>query len=167
MRSLPDVESRFPSSMMRASKELYDSARDPTARCFNAGPVDALVDFMAWSGTIEGPAGTCYEGGLFELSIHIPDQYPFRPPRVRFVTRIYHPNISREGHISVDVLQDGWSPALTVVLVLRSIQIMMGEPNADDPMEPSVAQVYKTDRVLFGKTVREWVALYAARGRKT
>ncbi len=147
--------------MRRLSKKLYDSARDPTARCFNAGPVDALVDFMAWSGTIEGPAGTCYEGGLFELGIAVSTQYPFQFPRLRFVTRIYHPNVSEDDVISSHVLKDVWSPAMRIERLMRLLVEMLAEPDFVRNLNPDIFDVFYTDPVQFEATAREWVALYA------
>src|SRR5580704_15792690 len=55
-----------------------------------------------------------YSGGVFFLSIHFPTDYPFKPPKVNFTTRIYHPNINSNGSICLDILRDQWSPALTI-----------------------------------------------------
>lgn len=55
-----------------------------------------------------------YAGGVFFLAIHFPTDYPFKPPKVNFTTRIYHPNINSNGSICLDILRDQWSPALTI-----------------------------------------------------
>lgn len=55
-----------------------------------------------------------YSGGVFFLAIHFPTDYPFKPPKVNFTTRIYHPNINSNGSICLDILRDQWSPALTI-----------------------------------------------------
>lgn len=55
-----------------------------------------------------------YSGGVFFLDIHFPTDYPFKPPKVNFTTRIYHPNINSNGSICLDILRDQWSPALTI-----------------------------------------------------
>lgn len=55
-----------------------------------------------------------YSGGVFFLTIHFPTDYPFKPPKVNFTTRIYHPNINSNGSICLDILRDQWSPALTI-----------------------------------------------------
>jgi ubiquitin-conjugating enzyme E2 D/E len=61
-----------------------------------------------------GPGDSAYSGGVFFLAIHFPTDYPFKPPKVNFTTRIYHPNINSNGSICLDILRDQWSPALTI-----------------------------------------------------
>ena len=67
-----------------------------------------------WQATIMGPPDSPYQGGVFFLTIHFPTDYPFKPPKVAFSTRIYHPNINSNGSICLDILRSQWSPALTI-----------------------------------------------------
>ncbi|XP_069628545.1 ubiquitin-conjugating enzyme E2 D2 isoform X3 [Haliaeetus albicilla] len=97
--------------------ELNDLARDPPAQC-SAGPVGD--DMFHWQATIMGPNDSPYQGGVFFLTIHFPTDYPFKPPKVAFTTRIYHPNINSNGSICLDILRSQWSPALTISKVLLS-----------------------------------------------
>ncbi|XP_029439406.1 ubiquitin-conjugating enzyme E2 D2 isoform X3 [Rhinatrema bivittatum] len=92
-------------------QELNDLARDPPAQC-SAGPVGD--DMFHWQATIMGPNDSPYQGGVFFLTIHFPTDYPFKPPKVAFTTRIYHPNINSNGSICLDILRSQWSPALTI-----------------------------------------------------
>jgi ubiquitin-protein ligase len=73
----------------------------------------AITQFH-WQATIMGPGDSPYSGGVFFLAIHFPTDYPFKPPKVNFTTRIYHPNINSNGSICLDILRDQWSPALTI-----------------------------------------------------
>uniref|UniRef100_A0A8D3CEF0 E2 ubiquitin-conjugating enzyme n=1 Tax=Scophthalmus maximus TaxID=52904 RepID=A0A8D3CEF0_SCOMX len=93
------------------SQELNDLARDPPAQC-SAGPVGD--DMFHWQATIMGPNDSPYQSGVFFLTIHFPTDYPFKPPKVAFTTRIYHPNINSNGSICLDILRSQWSPALTI-----------------------------------------------------
>jgi ubiquitin-protein ligase len=118
-----------------------------------------------------------FQGGVFFLAIHFPTDYPFKPPKVNFTTRIYHPNINSNGSICLDILRDQWSPALTISkgaeilrnphtailtpLVLLSICSMLTDPSPDDPLVPEIAHVYKTDRARYEATAREWTRKFA------
>jgi ubiquitin-conjugating enzyme E2 D/E len=102
-----------------------------------------------------------YQDGVFFLSIHFPTDYPFKPPKVNFQTRIYHPNINSNGSICLDILRDQWSPALTISKVLLSICSMLTDPNPDDPLVPEIAHVYKTNRDKYNATAEEWTRKYA------
>ncbi|KAG9796289.1 ubiquitin-conjugating enzyme, partial [Aureobasidium melanogenum] len=159
-------------ALKRINKELTDLGRDPPSSC-SAGPIgDDLVCRVPWppcgnlhtESTFAVVSSTGkrqswvppFQGGVFFLSIHFPTDYPFKPPKVNFTTRIYHPNINSNGSICLDILRDQWSPALTISKVLLSICSMLTDPNPDDPLVPEIAHVYKTDRARYEATAREW-----------
>ena len=143
----------------RINKELNDLQKDPPTNC-SAGPVNP-DDLFNWSATIMGPSDSPYQGGVFFLTIRFPSDYPFKPPKISFQTKIYHPNINANGSICLDILKDQWSPALTISKVLLSISSLLTEPNPDDPFVPDIAQLYKTDRKTYEKNVKEWTKKYA------
>ena len=98
-------------ALKRIQRELQELGRDPPANC-SAGPMGD--DLFHWQATIMGPEESPYSGGVFFLDIHFPADYPFKPPKVTFTTRIYHCNINSNGGICLDILKDNWSPALTI-----------------------------------------------------
>jgi len=142
----------------RIKKELEDIQKDPPAGC-TAGPVDG--DLYNWEGIIFGPSDSPYSGGIYKLSIRFPTDYPFTHPHIQFKTRIYHPNINAAGGICLDILKNQWSPALTVSKVLLSILSLLTDPNAEDPLVPDIATLYKQNRSAYDATAREWTFLYA------
>ncbi|OWF56853.1 Ubiquitin-conjugating enzyme E2-17 kDa [Mizuhopecten yessoensis] len=145
-------------ALKRITKELQDLGRDPPAQC-SAGPVGD--DLFHWQATIMGPPDSPYQGGVFFLTIHFPTDYPFKPPKVAFTTRIYHPNINSNGSICLDILRSQWSPALTISKVLLSICSLLCDPNPDDPLVPEIARIFKTDKAKYNETAREWTRKYA------
>eukprot|EP01036_Dinobryon_divergens_P029982 gene29982-39160_t len=145
-------------ALKRIQRELQELGRDPPANC-SAGPIGD--DLFHWQATIMGPDECPYTGGVFFLDIHFPADYPFKPPKVSFVTKIYHCNINSNGGICLDILKEQWSPALTISKVLLSICSLLTDPNPDDPLVPEIAQKLKTNRVEHDKTAREWTAKYA------
>jgi len=147
------------SALKRIQKELVDLGRDPPANC-SAGPIDEK-DQYHWQATIMGPEDSPYSGGVFFLNIHFPADYPFKPAKINFTTRIYHPNINSNGAICLDILKEQWSPALTISKVLLSISSLLTDPNPDDPLVPEIAHIYKTDRAKYEATAKEWVRKYA------
>lgn len=115
---------------------------------FSAGPTET-GNIFDWQAKIIGPEGSPYAGGIFFLNIHFPEDYPFRPPRCYFTTKIYHPNINTNGSMCLDMLMDSWYPALTISKVLLSISALLGDVNPDDPLVPEIAELYETNRAQF------------------
>ena len=142
----------------RIQKELQDLQRDPPTSC-SAGPVGE--DLFHWQATIMGPADSPYTGGVFFVMIHFPPDYPFKPPKVNFQTKVYHPNINSNGSICLDILKEQWSPALTISKVLLSICSLLTDPNPDDPLVPEIAHIYKNQRTRYEETARAWTQKYA------
>ena len=139
-------------TLKRLSVELSTIEREGVSSC-TAGPIDS--DMYHWAATIEGPSGSPYENGLFQLDIRFPYDYPFYPPLVTFVTPIYHPNINEKGGICVDILQNSWRPVLTVLDVLLSISSLLTDPNPDSPLNVDASNAYVTDRELFNRNARQ------------
>jgi len=120
------------------------------------------VNYARLEGEIPGPPDTPYAGGLFKLAIEITDQYPFSPPKVKFITKIWHPNISSQtGAICLDILKDQWAAAMTLRVVLLSIQALLSAAEPDDPQDAVVAKQYKEDPKLFERTAAHWACAYA------
>lgn len=121
---------------------------------------DSLVDLR---GRISGPPETPYEGGIFDLEVKIPETYPFNPPKVRFITRIWHPNISSvTGAICLDILKDQWAAAMTIRTVLLSLQALLASPEPDDPQDAVVARQFKESQEMFRQTAQHWTQVYAS-----
>jgi len=146
------------SALKRITKELKDMGKDPPANC-SAGPAGS--DLFEWNATIMGPDKSPYAGGVFMLKIRFPNDYPFKPPKINFTTKIYHCNVNDSGGICLDILKDNWSPALTISKVLLSICSLLTDPNPDDPLVPDIAQLLKKDRKLHDKNAAEWTRKYA------
>ncbi|GAB5356727.1 hypothetical protein AAMO2058_000313900 [Amorphochlora amoebiformis] len=157
--SKPLQESYLIRYNIRIRKELADVIRDPPHNC-SAGPKDKK-NIYEWYSTIMGPEGTPYAGGVFYLNITFPQDYPFKPPKVQFRTRIYHCNIDKNGYICLDILKDNWSPALTISKVLLSITALLTDANPKDPLDAKIAQEYNTNREEHDKMAREWTRRYA------
>ncbi|KAK6090642.1 hypothetical protein P3W45_000365 [Vairimorpha bombi] len=144
------------------NKRLLSEARsmsvEPPPGC-SAGPKNPN-ELDKWNAFILGPPGSPYEGGLFELEITFPPDYPFKPPKVYFNTKIFHCNIfNRE--ICLDILKNEWSPALTIDKVLLSLIALLQDPNPDDPLYKDAADLYKQNRTEFNRKAREWTRLHA------
>ena len=144
-------------ALKRIQKELIDFNKDPPENC-SACPVN---DMFHWEATFIGPVDSPYQGGIFHLNIHFPTDYPFKPPKCRFTTRIYHPNINSDGSICLDILKEQWSPALTIGRVLLSISSLLTDPNPDAPLVPEIGNICRDNRAQYEANAREWTKKYA------
>ncbi|CAF1014579.1 unnamed protein product [Rotaria sp. Silwood1] len=126
--------------------------------------IDAIVDDQNpryFKVIIDGPSESPYEGGKFKVELFLPDEYPMAPPKVRFMTKLYHPNIDKLGRICLDILKEKWSPALQIRTVLLSIQALLSAPNPDDFLDADVAEKWKADEKGAKAIARDWTLRYA------
>ena len=146
-------------AVKRIKKEIEEIKKEPPANC-SAGPINE-DNLFEWQASIVGPSNSPYAGGLFRLSVSFSDKYPFKPPKIKFITKIFHPNINKFGSICLDVLNQMWSPALTVSKLLLSISSLLTDPNPDDPLEIDIADMYKNNREIYNQTARNYTLQYA------
>jgi ubiquitin-conjugating enzyme E2 A len=113
------------------------------------------------------PEESIWEGGTFKLKIEFTDQYPNKPPKgifknnsnlqVKFVTKLFHPNVYQDGSICLDILQNQWSPIYDVRAILTSIQSLLCDPNPNSPANSEAARLYTENRRQYEKKVKEMV----------
>ncbi|KAJ6476088.1 ubiquitin-conjugating enzyme/RWD-like protein [Mycena sanguinolenta] len=145
--------------LRRVNKEIADCKNDKTS-----GIRIDLIDSSPFhlKGSFPGPEDTPYQGGLFEVDIVIPDSYPFAPVKMKFITKVYHPNVSSaSGAICLDILKDAWSPVLTLKSTLISLQSLLCSPEPNDPQDAEVAKHYTTSKRSFEETASYWTRTYA------
>ncbi|XP_063057860.1 ubiquitin-conjugating enzyme E2 T [Engraulis encrasicolus] len=146
----------------RLKRELQMLSTEPPSgiSCWQSD--DRIDDLQA---LIVGGANTPYEGGVFSLEIKIPERYPFEPPKMRFLTPIYHPNIDNAGRICLDALKlppkGAWRPSLNISTVLTSIQLLMAEPNPDDPLMADISSEFKYNKQVYLEKAKSWTEKHA------
>lgn len=125
---------------------------------------DSLFNMRA---TIKGPPDTPYCDGYFIVEFKIDQHYPYTPPKVKFLTHIWHPNISSvTGYICLDILDKEWVAAITIRIILLSLQSLLQNPEPNDPQDYVVASQYKSHHKLFWSTASYWTAVYASQDQK-
>ncbi|KAI1616706.1 ubiquitin-conjugating enzyme E2 2 [Exophiala viscosa] len=127
---------------------------DPPAGV-SASPIADNV--MTWNAVIIGPADTPFEDGTFRLVMQFEEAYPNKPPGVKFVSQMFHPNVYGTGELCLDILQNRWSPTYDVAAILTSIQSLLNDPNTSSPANVEASNLYKDNRKEYTKRVRETV----------
>ncbi len=129
------------------------------ANWLSIAPIDS--NFNNCLAIMAGTLGTPYEGVIFWLQVKFPQDYPFRPPSMRFLTNVWHPNIDERGNICLDTLQDGWTAAHTMASVLASVHLLFSEPAWEDPLRGEVARQWYEDCKGFVETAKRFTEVYA------
>lgn len=106
---------------------------------------------------IIGPSDTPFEDGTFRLVMHFEEQYPNKPPGVKFISQMFHPNVYATGELCLDILQNRWSPTYDVAAILTSVQSLLNDPNTSSPANVEASNLYKDNRKEYTKRVRETV----------
>lgn len=140
-------------AVKRLNKELKrvgDHMAAGNDEAYSVGP--SGDDMMKWEGMLMGPAGTPYEGGIFQLVIDFPAEYPHKPPKVKFTTNIYHCNVDADGNICLGILKaDNWSPVTSMPDLMIQLHSLLSEPNPSDPLRAEIAALYTSDINKFNE----------------
>lgn len=112
-------------------------------------------DIMRWHAVIFGPEDTPWEGGTFQLELRFSNDYPNKPPHVRFLSKLFHPNVYNDGNICLDILQTQWSPIYDISAILTSIQSLLSDPNPSSPANQEAARLYAENRREYNRRVQQ------------
>lgn len=149
----------------RMKREMELLSRGGPAPGISAWPREEGARLDVLDAEITGAADTPYQGGLFRLELNIPAEYPLKPPRVRFVTPIYHPNIDSQGRICLDTLNmppaGAWKPSLNISTLLTTIQALMSSPNPDDGLMLDITEEFRRNPALFRNKARDYTIKHA------
>jgi ubiquitin-conjugating enzyme E2 A len=110
-------------------------------------------DIMKWMAVMFGPDDTPWEGGTFQLEVIFSEEFPTKPPDVKFLTKMFHPNIYPDGKICLDILQNQWSPAYDIGSIMTSIQSLLSDPNANSPANSEASKLFSENRIEYNKRV--------------
>jgi ubiquitin-protein ligase len=120
------------------------------------------TDITTWHVTIIGAKNTPYSNGKFNIQFQFPEEYPFRPPFIRYLTQIYHPNVKSDtGEICASLINDEWGPTLNVRTCIDIVKNMMKDPSSDNPLEESIAVILRDKPSEFEKTAKKWTKDFA------
>eukprot|EP00899_Mesostigma_viride_P003559 jgi/Mesvir1/13203/Mv06162-RA.1 len=136
-------------AVLRLMSDLRTIRQHPPEGC-SASPASE-DNLFVWSATIFGPDETPWEGGVFSLRMTFSPQYPEKPPRIRFTSDVFHPNVYSDGTLCMDIIQDAWSPCHDVCTILTSIQSLLTDPNPASPANPEAAQLCQNDIAGYNK----------------
>lgn len=116
---------------------------------------------LHWYSFLIPTDNTPFAGGRFHLQMFLPASYPIKPPHVYFVTKIYHPNVDQLGRICLDILADKWSPALQIQKVCLSIYLLFSNANPEDPLDNTIAELWKSNLAAAHAKAREYTQRFA------
>lgn len=156
---------RYNTAQRRLLKEYQDLLKDPTEGIV-AGPVNEN-NLFKWHCLLVGPSGTPYEDGVFQATMTFPSDYPLSPPKLKFTSKIFHPNIYKDGRVCISILHDPgndpmmyesaderWGPLQSIEKILLSVCSMLAEPNPNSPANVDAAKLWRDDRDSFNKIVQ-------------
>lgn len=134
-----------------------------------AGPSNE-ENFFEWEALISGPEDTPFGGGVFQAKLSFPHDYPLSPPKMKFTSDVFHPNIYADGRVCISILHapgddpmgyetsaERWSPVQSVEKILLSVVSMLAEPNDESPANVDASKVWRENREEFNRMADECV----------
>ncbi|KAI9159238.1 SUMO conjugating enzyme Hus5 [Blastocladiella emersonii ATCC 22665] len=118
---------------------------------------DGSKNMRVWEAGIPGKTGTIWEGGLFKVNIEFPEDYPSKPPKVKFTPPLFHPNVYPSGTVCLSIINEdeGWKPAISVKQVLLGVQDLLNDPNPNSPAQSDAYTLFVKNRAAYEKKIRQ------------
>lgn len=138
----------------RLMKDL-NTLKNNNEKTIFARPLDD--DLFTWVAIILGPEDTPYEDGTFSLVLMFDETYPQKPPNIKFISEMFHPNIYTNGELCLDMLKNRWSPSYDILGILISIQSLLNDPNVLSPANITAADLYQSDLKSYNDKVYKTV----------
>jgi len=145
----------LPSSVCESQCRCVQILQNDPPQGVTGAPMDNNI--LAWQAVIFGPDDTPWEGGTFKLMLEFTEDYPNKAPTVKFLTKMFHPNIYNDGQICLDILQNQWSPIYDISAILTSIQSLLCDPNPASPANSEASRLYSENRREYNRRVRDIV----------
>ncbi|XP_067935251.1 ubiquitin-conjugating enzyme E2 L3-like [Watersipora subatra] len=138
----------------RLGKELNDMRASPEPTLKNISVDDTNI--FLWTGQLH-PQNAPYNKAAFRIQLEFPAEYPFKPPKVTFKTKIYHPNVDEKGQVCLPIVTpENWKPATKAEQVVNSLLLLIHEPEPDHALRADIAEELKKDKKKFMKNAEEY-----------
>lgn len=99
-----------------------------------------------------------YQGGSFLFTFQVSPIYPHDAPKVKCMTKVYHPNIDLEGNVCLNILREDWKPVLNINTIVYGLYHLFTQPNHEDPLNHEAAAVMRDNPKSFGYNVKKAMA---------
>ena len=139
-------------TVKRVTKEISKLEKETTYGIMVKPHKDNI---LIWDAVLSGGKNTPHEGLNYKLLIRIDNDYPAKPPSIKFISKIFHPNVYRDGQICIDILQGQWTPTLRIISALISIQSMLDDPNPSSPANREAAKIFMENKELYKQKILE------------
>lgn len=158
------------SALKRLMTEERNINEDKTIKEFVARPkiVNKEKDYKYWDIYIRGTKDSLYEGTILQATLEFPREYPIFPPKMKFVTEMFHPNIYKDGSVCISMLHatdddpsgyerpdEKWSPVYGVQSVIISVLNLLNEPNTESPANVDASALYKKNYEKYCEYVKK------------
>ncbi|ESP04117.1 hypothetical protein LOTGIDRAFT_198904 [Lottia gigantea] len=145
----------------RLQKELND-IRQSDQKGFRDIRVDDS-NILFWQGLIV-PDVPPYNKGAFKIEISFPAEYPFKPPKLAFKTKIYHPNVDEKGQICLPIISpENWKPATKTDQVIQALLALIHDPEPEHPLRGDLAEEFTKDKKKFMKNAEDFTKKFSER----
>lgn len=159
----PSQENLAPAVIMSLAKEIRKLANEPLDGIKVQLNEEDVTDVVA---EITGPDQTPFEGGVFKVKLVLPSDYPSAPPKGYFLTRIYHPNISKAGEICVNTLKKDWQSSLGIGHVLQVVRCLLINPFPESALNEEAGKDFMEDYEEYCKKAKMYTEVHASKGKK-